>query len=276
MADQVGRLHPGDYFSAWRPSLYRAPVGISPQKAWEGEMARSGDDDLWALAHAERTALAENLSGLTAEQWRHSTLCGQWDVEEVVAHLTAAASLNQWRWVRSMLGARFRVDTHNQRRMVEHRGSTPAETLDRFRAILDSTTAPSGHTPAYLGEVVVHAQDIRQPLGMPQTPDVDALTPVAAFFARAQFHGCQSDCRCRSAAARRRWAVCHGHRTAGHRIDPRSGDEYGWPRSLRGPSRRSGRIHSAGTPPRHRDVNGFRYVSWARERMRRIRRQAGS
>ena len=127
-------------------------------------MARSGDDDLWALAHAERTALAENLSGLTAEQWRHSTLCGQWDVEEVVAHLTAAASLNQWRWVRSMLGARFRVDTHNQRRMVEHRGRTPAETLDRFRAILDSTTAPSGHTPAYLGEVVVHAQDIRQPL----------------------------------------------------------------------------------------------------------------
>ena len=97
----------------------------------------------------------------TAVQWRHGTLCGQWDVEEVVAHLTAAASLNQWRWVRSMLGARFRVDVHNQRRMVEHRGSTPAETLDRFRAIIDSTTAPSGHTPAYLGEVVVHAQDIR-------------------------------------------------------------------------------------------------------------------
>jgi len=59
-------------------------------------MARSRDDHLWALAHAERTALAEDLSGLNAEQWRHGTLCGQWDVEEVVAHLTAAASLNQW------------------------------------------------------------------------------------------------------------------------------------------------------------------------------------
>ena len=86
-----------------------------------------------------------------------------------------------------MLGARFRVDVHNQRRMVEHRGSTPAETLDRFHAIIDSTTAPSGHTPAYLGEVVVHAQDIRQPLGLPRTPDVDALTPVAEFFARRDF-----------------------------------------------------------------------------------------
>jgi uncharacterized protein (TIGR03083 family) len=150
-------------------------------------MARSRDDQLWVVAHSERTALAEDLSGLTAEQWRHNTLCGSWDVEDVVAHLTAAASLNQWRWARSMVGARFRVDVHNQRRLVDHRGSTPAETLDRFRSIIGSTTAPSGHTPAYLGEVVVHAQDIRQPLGLPRTPGVDALTPVAEFFARRNF-----------------------------------------------------------------------------------------
>jgi uncharacterized protein (TIGR03083 family) len=150
-------------------------------------MAKSNDDRLWALVHSERTALAKDLSDLDAEQWRHDTLCGQWDVEEVVAHLTAAASLNQWRWIRSMIGARFRVDVHNQRRMEDHRGSTPAETLDRFQAIIGSTTAPSGHTPAYLGEVVVHAQDIRQPLGLTRTPDVDALTPVADFFARRDF-----------------------------------------------------------------------------------------
>jgi uncharacterized protein (TIGR03083 family) len=150
-------------------------------------MARSADDHLWALAHAERTALAEELSDLSAEQWRHGTLCGQWDVEDVVAHLTAAASLDRWQWVRSMLGARFRADVHNQRRMVEHRGSTPAETLEQFRAVIASTTAPSGHTAAYLGEVVVHAQDIRQPLGLPRSPGVDALTAVAEFFARRNF-----------------------------------------------------------------------------------------
>jgi len=33
----------------------------------------------------------------------------------------------------------------------------------------------------------VHAQDIRQPLGLVQTPSVDALTPVADFFARRDF-----------------------------------------------------------------------------------------
>ncbi|MGC1419431.1 MAG: maleylpyruvate isomerase family mycothiol-dependent enzyme [Acidimicrobiales bacterium] len=150
-------------------------------------MTRSHDDHLWALVRAERRSLAQDLSDLNDEQWRHGTLCGKWDVEEVVAHLTAAASLNQWRWVRSMFGARFRVDVHNQRRMLEHRGRTPADTLDRFHSIIDSTIAPSGHTAAYLGEVVVHAQDIRQPLGLPRTPDVDALTPVADFFARRNF-----------------------------------------------------------------------------------------
>ena len=33
----------------------------------------------------------------------------------------------------------------------------------------------------------MHAQDIRQPLGLPRTPDVDALTPLAGFFARRDF-----------------------------------------------------------------------------------------
>jgi uncharacterized protein (TIGR03083 family) len=86
-----------------------------------------------------------------------------------------------------MLGARFRVSVHNQRRMLEHRGGTPAETLERFRAIITSPTAPSGHTPAYLGEVVVHAQDLRQPLGLTEVPSIDAVTPVAEFFVRRNF-----------------------------------------------------------------------------------------
>ena len=86
-------------------------------------MARPQDGHLWALAHAERAALAEDLAGLGPEQWRHDTLCGEWDVEQVV-HLTAAASLNQWQWLRSMLTARFRPDVHNQRRLAEHCGST--------------------------------------------------------------------------------------------------------------------------------------------------------
>lgn len=144
-------------------------------------------DELWSAVRAERAALAEDLVHLDDDQWVTQSLCGRWTVEEVVAHLTAAASIGSFRWITSMLGARFDADLHNARRLAEHRGATPGETLDRFRAVIDSTRAASGHTPAWLGEVVVHAQDIRRPLGIDRTPAVNALTAVATFYASRDF-----------------------------------------------------------------------------------------
>jgi len=144
-------------------------------------------DELWAAIHAERASLAEDLAGLTDEQWATQSLCGQWVVEEVVAHLTAAASTGRLGWLRSVLGARFDFDLHNQRRLEDHRGSSPAETLARFRRVVPSTTAASGHTPAWLGEVIVHGQDIRRPLGLERTPPVRAVTEIARFFAGRDF-----------------------------------------------------------------------------------------
>lgn len=145
------------------------------------------DQALWAAIHAERASLADDLAGLSEEQWHAPSLSGAWTVQDVVAHLTAAASVGRVRWLRSIVGARFRADVHNQRRMLEHRGRTPAETLDRFRAVVGSTTAASGHTAAWLGEVVVHAQDIRRPLGLTTTPALTAVAPVADFYAARDF-----------------------------------------------------------------------------------------
>lgn len=143
--------------------------------------------ELWARTHAERTALAEDLADLTPAQWDAQSLCAQWSVREVVAHLTAAASTPFLAWVRSMAGARFRSAVHNQRRLVEHLGASPAETLERFEAVLTSTVAPSGDTPAWLGEVIVHGEDIRRPLGIARTPEPHAVTAVAEFFSRKDF-----------------------------------------------------------------------------------------
>ncbi|MBO4140743.1 maleylpyruvate isomerase family mycothiol-dependent enzyme [Micromonospora tulbaghiae] len=146
-----------------------------------------GRDELWGLAHAERAALADDLAGLDAAQWARRSLCGRWTVEETLAHMTAAASVGRARWVASVLGARFDFDLHNDRRLAEHRGADPGETLDRFRRIIGSTTSTFGPTEAWLGEVVVHAQDIRRPLGLTRTPSVEAVTPVARFFAGRDF-----------------------------------------------------------------------------------------
>ncbi|MGW8652234.1 maleylpyruvate isomerase family mycothiol-dependent enzyme [Nocardia salmonicida] len=144
-------------------------------------------DALWAMAHAERAALADDLAGLDDQQWGLPSLCGDWVVEEVVAHLTAAASIGRLRWLTSVLGARFDFDKHNNRRLAEHRGKTPADTLERFRAVVTSTTSAPGPTAAWLGEVVVHAQDIRRPLGLLRTPSTEAATEVARFYAGRDF-----------------------------------------------------------------------------------------
>lgn len=143
--------------------------------------------DIWAAIHTERAALADDLADLTDDQWAAPSLCGEWTVEEVLAHLTAAADTGRFRWIRSVVAARFDFDLHNRRRMAEYRGATPAETLERFRNAITATTAASGHTPAWLGEVVVHGQDIRHPLGLPRTPAIEAVTEVARFFAERDF-----------------------------------------------------------------------------------------
>lgn len=150
-------------------------------------MKPTNNGDLWAAVHAERAALAEDLAGLNDHQWAEPSLCGRWVVEEVVAHLTAAASIGSFRWIGSILAARFDADLHNQRRLEELRGANPSETLSRFRNVVGSTKAPSKHTAAWLGEVVVHSQDIRRPLGLQGTPATDAVTAVAEFYAARDF-----------------------------------------------------------------------------------------
>lgn len=149
-----------------------------------GHLSRAA---LWDAVHVERARLADDLQHLDDQAWATMSLCPGWTVENVVAHLTAAATVGRFRWLSSMLAARFDPDLHNQRRMLEHLGDTPQDTLRGFRAVIDSTTAPSGHTEAWLGEVVVHGADIRQPLGIDRAPPVETVTAVARFFAGRDF-----------------------------------------------------------------------------------------
>src|SRR5438034_6584260 len=150
-------------------------------------------DTLWSAAHAERAALAEDLTDLTDAQWAQPSLCGRWVIEEVVAHLTAAASIGPLRWFVSVLGARFNFDLHNDRRLAEHRGATPAETLDRFRRVIASTTSAPGPTAAWLARssctlrtsVALLASGTRHrwrqsPQSLPSTPAETSRWPAGA------------------------------------------------------------------------------------------------
>ncbi|KUL55952.1 hypothetical protein ADL32_30420 [Streptomyces albidoflavus] len=139
-------------------------------------------DPVWASIHAERAALAADLAGLTEEQWATPSLCSGLTVREVLAHLTASASLIAVRWMAGVIRCRFDFDRQVAVRLAEHLGTTPAETLERFRSVVASTTKPPLPVVAMLGETLVHGEDIRRPLGLRRDHPVGVVTRVAAYY----------------------------------------------------------------------------------------------
>ncbi|WP_433409573.1 maleylpyruvate isomerase family mycothiol-dependent enzyme [Saccharomonospora azurea] len=118
---------------------------------------------LWPLVHAERAALATDLAELDEARWDTPSLCAGLTVREVLAHLTAGASLTAARWFAGVVRCRFDFDKQVEFRLREQLGSDAGETLRRFRRVVDSTTTPPLPVVAMLGEVVVHGEDIRGP-----------------------------------------------------------------------------------------------------------------
>ena len=137
---------------------------------------------IWPLIHDERAALAADLADLTGEQWATPSLCTGLTVREVLAHLTAGASLNPVRWLAGVIRCRFDFDKQVAMRLAEQLGATPAETIDRFRSVLTSRTKPPVPTLAMLGETIVHAQDIRVPLGIRRDYPIETLTQLAEYY----------------------------------------------------------------------------------------------
>ncbi|HWO67883.1 MAG TPA: maleylpyruvate isomerase family mycothiol-dependent enzyme [Umezawaea sp.] len=137
---------------------------------------------LWPLVHAERAALAADLAGLTDDRWATPSLCTDLSVREVLAHLTAAANLSPVRWMAGVIRCRFDFDKQVAMRLAEQLGATPAETLERFRRAVTSTTKPPVPLEAVLGEVVVHGEDIRRPLGIHRDHPIETVTLLAEYY----------------------------------------------------------------------------------------------
>ena len=140
-------------------------------------------DDIWPAVHAERRALADDLEGLTPEQWQTPSLCTGWTVHDVLAHMVATAKETPPRFLIGMITSGFRISRMAEKRIAEERAGGPAATLAAFRAVETATSAPPGPTLSWLGEALVHAEDIRRPLGIRRSYPVDAVTRVTDFYA---------------------------------------------------------------------------------------------
>ncbi|MFD3504396.1 maleylpyruvate isomerase family mycothiol-dependent enzyme [Streptomyces sp. NPDC058676] len=138
--------------------------------------------EVWPLIRTERAALVADLADLPDDQWETPSLCTGLMVREVLAHLTAGASLNAVRWLAGVIRCRFDFDKQVAMRLAEQLGATPAETLERFRRVVPSRTKPPLPAVAMLGETIVHAEDIRRPLDIRRDYPTEAVTRVAEYY----------------------------------------------------------------------------------------------
>ena len=138
--------------------------------------------DIWPVIHDERKALAADLRDRTGEDWTAGSLCAQWTVRDVLAHMTSAASMSPPAFFGKLIGSGFSFEKVQQGGVAAHRGSSPADTVARFEAVVNSVKHPPGPADTWLGETIVHAEDIRRPLGIEHRYPTEAVVRVAGFY----------------------------------------------------------------------------------------------
>jgi uncharacterized protein (TIGR03083 family) len=99
--------------------------------------------------------------------------------------MTDVAKLTPARFVGKFAASGFRFNAMNEIGMKAELGSTPVETLAGFREQLDRTTYPPGGVDMLVGDMIIHSQDIRRPLGIPHTFQPEALTLMADSVIRS-------------------------------------------------------------------------------------------
>jgi uncharacterized protein (TIGR03083 family) len=126
--------------------------------------------------------LVADLQRLDEDQWSTPSLCGGWTVRDVVAHMSAAANMTPPGFFAKLLGSGFSFERVQKKGISAERGGSPADTLDRFSSLADSERHPPGSTDTMLGETLIHAQDVRVPLGIHHDYPTNAVVQVADFY----------------------------------------------------------------------------------------------
>lgn len=108
------------------------------------------DIDIWPVVHDERAALAADLTSasLGEEQWSGPSQCEGWSVRDVLAHMTATASMTPGKFFPKMIASGFSFDKVQDKGIAAERGASGAETLSRLSGghrFREKATGAEGH-----------------------------------------------------------------------------------------------------------------------------------
>jgi uncharacterized protein (TIGR03083 family) len=135
---------------------------------------------IFAAAAHNRLAMADLLESLTAEQLSQPSLCGDWDVQTVGAHLATAITTNTAAFALELVRQRGSFDKANAATAHKEARHGIAATIAKIRANANSRFVPPLTGPrAPLTDVMVHTGDIARPLGLPHNaPDEHVRTAL--------------------------------------------------------------------------------------------------
>ena len=205
------------------------------------------DTATWKLIHKERAAIADTLTTLTAEQWATPSLCGGWSVRETAAHIVLGAEQTTPHFLGRMAANGFRFNTMMDRDARRTGVQAPDELIARLRARVTTTNKPPAPAMTMLGEVVVHSDDIRRPLGLETQSESRRADRLSGDVQERQFPGRDQEADRRAPSRRHRRRLVSRHRTRGHRSGNADCDGHDRPSGWSRRARRRGPGHLA--PP---------------------------
>jgi len=140
--------------------------------------------EVWPAIASERKSLVGALAELPPDAWGRPSLYPGWTVRDVVAHLVATSRMTPPAFAGKLARARFRFHEMS-RREIEGitAGASDAELVDALAARVDARTAPPGPALSWLGETVVHGEDVFRALGHYREHPREHLVAVADFYA---------------------------------------------------------------------------------------------
>jgi uncharacterized protein (TIGR03083 family) len=135
--------------------------------------------ETWKYIHAERADMAETWATLSPNQWAAASWCDCWTVRDTAGHVLAAAEQTPANFYKELIAAGFRFNLFADRGAKRLGGIDPGELVRRLRERTTTTNHPPAPVMAMLGEIIVHGEDIRRPLGLDHQSPEAALVAVA-------------------------------------------------------------------------------------------------
>ena len=134
------------------------------------------------LTRAHREGFIETLEALSPDEWLRPSLCAEWRVVDVAAHLAWAPVLGAGAGAVAMARYGFSMNRMIARSAIEWSSRGREAILDQLRDNARSGARPVGMPPvAALADAVVHGLDVRRPLGLPGQVPPASLAPLADF-----------------------------------------------------------------------------------------------